>query len=48
LLVKTEVRAAIKELKDFVLDQHKFYAGTVIGSMTALTAIFSPVVGMLR
>jgi hypothetical protein len=52
---KTEVRADIKEirtdikdLRDIVRDQQKFYVGTVVGSMTALTAIFSLVVGMLR
>lgn len=45
---KTEVRADIAELKDIVRDQQKFYVGTVVGSMTALTAIFSLVVGMLR
>lgn len=42
------LRADIKELKDIVRDQQKFYVGTVVGSMTALTAIFSLVVGMLR
>ncbi len=43
-----EVRADIKELSGVVRDQQKFYVGTVVGSMTALTAIFSLVVGMLR
>ncbi len=45
---KAEVRADIKDLKDIIRDQQKFYVGTVVGSMTALTAIFSLVVGMLR
>jgi hypothetical protein len=45
---KAEVRADIKELSGVVRDQQKFYVGTVVGSMTALTAIFSLVVGMLR
>jgi hypothetical protein len=43
-----EIRADIKDLRDIVRDQQKFYVGTVVGSMTALTAIFSLVVGMLR
>jgi hypothetical protein len=41
-------RADIKDLRGIVRDQQKFYVGTVVGSMTALTAIFSLVVGMLR
>ena len=45
---KTEIRADIKELKDIVRDQQKFFVGTVVGSMTALTAIFSIVVSLLR
>lgn len=45
---KAEVRADIKDLRDIVRDQQKFLVGTVVGSMTALTAIFSLVVGMLR
>jgi hypothetical protein len=43
-----EVRADIKELSGVVRDQRKFYVGTVVGSMTALTAIFSLVVGLLN
>jgi hypothetical protein len=42
------VRADIKELSGVVRDQQKFYVGTVIGSMTALTVIFSLVVGLLN
>ncbi len=34
-------------LEDVVRDQQKFYVATTVGSMTALTAIFSIVVGML-
>jgi hypothetical protein len=34
-------------LEDLVRDQQKFYMATTVGSMTALTAIFSLVVGML-
>ena len=45
---KAEVRADIKELSGIVRDQQKFYVATVVGSMTALTAIFSLVVGLLR
>ena len=33
--------------QDVVRDQQKFYVGVTVGSMTALTAIFSLVVGML-
>jgi hypothetical protein len=39
--------ARFDRLEDIVRDQQKFYVGTVVGSMTALTAIFSLVVGML-
>ena len=45
---KTEIRADIKELKDIIRAQQKFFVGTVVGSMTALTAIFSLVVGLIR
>jgi len=45
---KTEIRADIKKLKNIVRDQQKFFVGTVVGSMTALTAIFSLVVGLIR
>lgn len=34
-------------LEDIVRDQQKFYVATVVGSMTALTGIFSVVVGLL-
>jgi hypothetical protein len=33
--------------QDVVRDQQRFYVGVTVGSMTALTAIFSLVVGML-
>jgi len=39
--------ARFDRLENIVWDQQKFYLGTVVGSMTALTAIFSVVVGML-
>ncbi|MCI0679550.1 MAG: hemolysin XhlA family protein [Actinobacteria bacterium] len=34
-------------LQDVVTEQHRFYVGVTVGSMTALTAIFSLVVRML-
>ena len=43
-----EIRADIKELRDIIREQQKFYVGTVVGSMTALTAIFSFVVVMVH
>ena len=45
---KTELRADIKELRGILREKQKFFVGTVVGSMTALTAIFSLVVGLLR
>ena len=45
---KTEVRVDIKELRGILREQQKFFVGTVVGSMTALTVIFSLVVGLLR
>jgi hypothetical protein len=44
----SEIRADIKELRDIVREQQKFYVGTVVGSMTALTAIFALVVGLIQ
>lgn len=44
----SDLKADIKELKDIVREQQRFYVATVVGSMTALTAIFSLVVGLLR
>jgi hypothetical protein len=41
------LEARFDRLENIVRDQQKFYVGTVVGSMTALTAIFSVVVGML-
>lgn len=35
-------------LEDKIDRMQRFYVGTVVGSMTALTAIFSLVVGILR
>jgi len=35
-------------LEDVVRDQQKFYVATVVGSMTALTGIFSLVVSVLN
>ena len=46
--LKAELKADLKELKDIVREQQRFYVATVVGSMTALTAIFSLVVGLLR
>jgi len=54
----TRLEARFDRLEDIVRDQQKFYVGTVrdqqkfyvgivVGSMTALTAIFSVVVGLL-
>jgi hypothetical protein len=42
------LEARFDRLEDIVRDQQKFYVGTVVGSMTALTAIFSVVVGLIR
>ena len=41
------LEARFDRLEDVVRDQQKFYVATTVGSMTALTAIFSIVVGML-
>jgi hypothetical protein len=35
-------------LHDVVREQQRFYVGVTVGSMTALTAIFSLVVGLTR
>lgn len=43
-----ELKAEIKEIKQILREQQRFYVGTVVGSMTALTAIFSLVVGLIR
>jgi hypothetical protein len=43
----TRLEACFDRLEDIVRDQQKFYVGAIVGSMTALTAIFSVVVGML-
>jgi hypothetical protein len=44
----SDLKADIKELEDIVCEQQCFYVATVVGSMTALTAIFSVVFGILR
>lgn len=43
----TRLEARFDRLEDIVRDQQKFYVGAIVGSMTALTAIFSVIVGML-
>jgi len=42
-----ELKHRFDRLEDIVRDQQKVYVATVVGSMTALTGIFSVVVGLL-
>jgi hypothetical protein len=42
-----DLKTRFDRLEDIVRDQQKFYVGTIVASMVALTAVFSFVVGVV-